>query len=101
MQQGSQSLAKNLFSDRVSGAKTLRGRHVEMNEQWLNALQLKLVRFGRDSLTSSELQQLEVLAKSCPMVDGHAVYKARTLYAYYEPGLTYQDFEDCNLANRG
>lgn len=99
-------LDSSLFLQRLQQAQTLNSSlgtnfNVEMNEQWLNALQLKLVRFGRDSVSANDLQQLELLAKSCPMVDGQAVYKARTLYAYYEPGLTYQDFEDCNLANKG
>ena len=75
--------------------------NAEINEQWLNALQLKIVRFGRDSVSTSDLQQLEILAKSCPMIEGQAVYKARTIFSFYEPGLFYNDFEDCNLGSKG
>lgn len=52
--------------------------------------------YGNDKLNSIEVAQLEALAKSCPAIEGLAVYKARVLYATYEPALEYSDFAICN-----
>jgi hypothetical protein len=111
MQQGSQSLPKNLFSDRVSGAKTLRGRnennmvsgpedHVQQ-EKWINAMLFKVFQYGRDSITLQEQEEISALAHSCPAVNGLAVYYARFLNTYYEPLAGYEDYALCNGNAKG
>lgn len=52
--------------------------------------------YGNDTLNAMEVAQLETLAKSCPAIEGLAVYKARVLYATYEPAIEYSDFAICN-----
>jgi hypothetical protein len=48
----------------------------ELNEQWINALYMDMLERGSDSISATELIQLESLAKSCPAIAGTAVYKA-------------------------
>jgi hypothetical protein len=70
------------------------------NTKWTNALLLKTLEYGRDTLSLGEISQLETLAKSCPAVEGLGVYKARVLYAYYEPIVDYDDYATCNPQNK-
>ncbi|MBL7765565.1 MAG: T9SS type A sorting domain-containing protein [Chitinophagaceae bacterium] len=68
----------------------------ELNERWINEIQFKVIRYGRDSLNEIEIDELEALAKSCPLLEGFAVYKARILYTYYEPAYKYEDYSLCS-----
>ena len=70
------------------------------NTKWTNALLLKTMDYGRDSISAEEIAQLETLAKSCPAIEGLGVYKARVLYAYYEPIVDYDDYATCNPQNK-
>jgi hypothetical protein len=36
------------------------------------------------------------MANACPYIDGTAVFKARTLYAMFVPGMDYDDMAICN-----
>jgi len=39
---------------------------------------------------------IAALAMTCPLAGGSAVYKARSLYAIYQPLMTYGDIDLCN-----
>jgi parallel beta-helix repeat protein len=66
------------------------------NESTVNAIYLKTVEYGNDSLRAEDKQWLEDLAKSCPLINGSAVYKARSIWANYEPWVVYNDLLICN-----
>lgn len=68
----------------------------ESNEKDLNALYLKYLAQGMESLSANELLEIESLASKCPYLDGQAVFKARTLYAMLVGPKTYNDLEICN-----
>jgi hypothetical protein len=72
------------------------GRLFENYEKDLNRIYLDVLTQGWQSLSSADFEQLEELALSCPFVNGSAVYKARSVFAYIQPGLTYNDLEICN-----
>ncbi len=89
-----------LLADRISAAHAANNsisnpQGYEWNEKWVNELFIRCIEFGTDSLTEVELSQLEWLAKSCPAIDGTAVWKARTLYSRYQPILSYDDNAIC------
>jgi hypothetical protein len=71
------------------------------NEKWVNGLYLHIFEMGRDTINEATRDSLEFLAKSCPAVEGLGVYRARMLYAFFEPGLTYDDFVLCNAQQKG
>lgn len=72
------------------------GRLFENYEKDLNRIYLDVLTHGWQNLTTADFEQLEELALSCPFVNGSAVYKARSLYAHIQPGLSYNDLEICN-----
>jgi hypothetical protein len=72
------------------------GRLFENYEKDLNRIYLDVLTQGWQDLSSADFEQLEELALSCPFVNGSAVYKARSLYAHIQPGLSYNDLEICN-----
>jgi hypothetical protein len=63
----------------------------ELNVQTINNIDLKLLRWGVDSLSEAEKLELEIIANLCPFVGGSAVYKARSLYALINPMAQYND----------
>lgn len=70
--------------------------YFEQNEIWINNLYLKVLKYGNESLTQSEIDDINTLAFQCPYVAGNAVFKARMLNAMYYPGAYYEDLEICN-----
>jgi hypothetical protein len=67
-----------------------------LNERHINTIYFKLYRNGIDALNEDDKSELETLAKQCPMVGGTAVYKARSLWAMFEPTMLYDDIKLCN-----
>jgi len=72
------------------------GRLFENFEIQLNRIYLDILSSGWSSLSTGDVELLEDLALSCPFVNGSAVYKSRSLYAYLNPGISYDDLEICN-----
>ncbi len=97
------SADSTVYDQRLTNAITANNaissiHNYEQNERTVNYLYLKIAMIGRDSLDNSDLETLETLAKSCPAIEGTAVYKARTLYAMYEPALDYNDLQICGTS---
>jgi len=95
-----------LFVSRLTDAKTTNNsisgtEGYVQNEKWINEILLKVVEFGRDSLTTEEIEEVNTLAHSCPSVNGLGVYYARFLNAYYEPLAGYDDYALCNASAKG
>jgi hypothetical protein len=61
-----------------------------------NQYQIKDLRNQFESLTTNEISELESLAKMCPMIGGEGVYKARSLYSYFNPLSDYDDNSICS-----
>lgn len=95
-----------LYLARLADAKTanntisVAGEHVQL-EKWINSMFLKVFEFGRDSLSAQEIEEIGLLAHSCPAEKGLGVYYARFLNAYYEPLADYNDYFLCNAAAKG
>ena len=68
------------------------------NEKWVNDMYLNYLENGLSSIDDDDQDALQTLAFSCPYIGGPSVYKARNLYAIYEPGLYYDDLRICNNA---
>jgi hypothetical protein len=66
------------------------------NEQIINEIYVRMVRLGIDSLTEEDKEFITMLAPQCPYIGGSAVYKARTLNYFLEPGAMYDDMKVCN-----
>ena len=68
------------------------------NEQTINRLYIKWLKIGMDSITEDDKDIIHGLALQCPYNGGTAVYKARSMWATYEPALMYDDIKLCNNA---
>ena len=68
----------------------------ELNEADMDNLFVKFMRTGGESFTQEDSTLIANLALQCPYVGGTAVYKARSLYSYYMPQISYDDIELCN-----
>jgi hypothetical protein len=91
------SIFQNQIQELIQENTTLPiGRLYENFEKDLNRIYLDLLTQGWQKLTTADFEELEELAFSCPFVNGSAVYKARSLYAHIQPGLSYNDLEICN-----
>jgi hypothetical protein len=66
------------------------------NEREINRIYLNLVRNGIDSLAEEDKTFISNLAPQCPYVGGSAVYKARSLNFFLQPGAMYDDMKACN-----
>jgi len=69
------------------------------NEPTINSLYLKYLIGGIDTLTAQDSVDIAALALACPVEAGSAVYKARILYAQYQPLLPYNDSVLCDPQN--
>ncbi len=67
----------------------------EANEKTVNEIMLNTVEAGIYHFTTAEKQAINDIANSCPMVAGHACYRARSLRSVYEPNLYYNDIDLC------
>lgn len=83
-------------NDSVNGTE-----NYTQNEKWVNELMLRFLRWGRDSLSNEELEQMQTLAHSCPAAEGLGVFYARYLNTFFEPLTEYDDYQLCNGANKG
>jgi hypothetical protein len=68
----------------------------DYNEYRINALYLKLMRYGIDSLMEDDKTFIRELAPKCPYIEGSAVYKARNLNKMMNPGMQYDNLKICN-----
>jgi hypothetical protein len=66
------------------------------HEQDINGIYLNMLENGLTAITADDIDKIETLANSCPMVKGTAVYKARTLNALFNPTQGYDDLKICN-----
>jgi hypothetical protein len=70
----------------------------EANEKFVNTVYLRYLHYGTDSISTADSAQLSLLAKSCPLEAGTAVYKARSIYSHYEPYLVYNNLQLCGTS---
>ena len=68
----------------------------DYNEYRINALYLKLMRYGIDSLMEDDKTFIQELAPKCPYIEGSAVYKARNLNKLMKPGMQFDNLKICN-----
>jgi hypothetical protein len=71
----------------------------EQHVQNINIIELKWIRYGIDSISSSDTNYIHTLAESCPFIEGTAVYTARVLWSYFEPDAFFDDRYLCNAGN--
>ena len=69
------------------------------NESIINAIYLRLLRYGIDSIGEDEKNFISELAPQCPYIGGSAVYKARSLNYYFNPAAMFDDMKTCNAVN--
>ncbi len=62
---------------------------IELNEKWLNSIQLNLFINNSYHLSSAQAAQVLAIAEQCPVAGGNAVYRARGLYAAYHPDYVF------------
>jgi hypothetical protein len=67
-----------------------------INEKWVNNKYLNYLDVGLGNISQEDFEDLETMANACPYIDGTAVFKARTLYAMFVPGIDYDDMSICN-----
>ncbi|MCC6412641.1 MAG: T9SS type A sorting domain-containing protein, partial [Saprospiraceae bacterium] len=70
---------------------------IEVNHQEVNRIVLTMLK--TDSLSGSDITELEAIAGQCPLEGGDAVYEARAIVTYLL-GTTYDDTELCNIQER-
>jgi hypothetical protein len=90
-----------LFENLLAEAKQLNSvvstiELFDLNEHHINALHLKDLEYGSESLTLADLQWISNLAQECPYVAGNAVYKARSMYVAVDPLAYFDDLVICN-----
>lgn len=66
------------------------------NEGTINAIYLRLLRYGIDSIGDDAKDFITELAPQCPYIGGSAVHKARSLNYYFNPAAAYDDMKTCN-----
>ncbi|MCC6410103.1 MAG: T9SS type A sorting domain-containing protein [Saprospiraceae bacterium] len=70
---------------------------IEVNHQDVNRIVLTMLK--TDSLSGTDITELEAIAGQCPLEGGDAVYEARAVVAYLI-GTTYDDTELCDVEER-
>jgi hypothetical protein len=68
----------------------------EDNERVINEIYFKTLEYNYNLLSTTDKNTVENLAKSCPLLNGNAVYKARTIWQYFEPWVCYNNMQLCN-----
>ncbi|MEZ5046240.1 MAG: T9SS type A sorting domain-containing protein [Chitinophagaceae bacterium] len=71
---------------------------LEQNEVFINTYFIQWLQSGWIALDSTQQSQIEMMARSCPYINGRAVYKARTLYAALGGYANYDDWSICHSA---
>lgn len=90
-----------LYADWLSALENANGNiggteQQEMNEALINAIYVKYLNYGTDSLNNAEQETIAQMALQCPFIGGAAVYKARMLNALYQSDILYDDLDICN-----
>jgi hypothetical protein len=67
----------------------------EQNEQKVNRIYLRSLAKDIFTLNSTDEQEVRTIANQCPMIAGHAVFKARVLHTLFEP----RQFNDNIICN--
>jgi Secretion system C-terminal sorting domain len=81
---------------RLSNASVVPSNNFYENcEQWMNDLYIQIRDSGAHNIDSSKRLKLAALAQQCPMAFGPCVYKARSLFASFAPGVQYNDKLAC------
>jgi hypothetical protein len=70
-----------------------------LHEKAMNAIYVKYLNFGLDSISVEDSLYVDSLAMQCPSIAGYAVYKARMLYSFYNSPIAWDDQYIC--ANSG
>ncbi|MBK6331151.1 MAG: T9SS type A sorting domain-containing protein [Bacteroidetes bacterium] len=91
----------NLYEQRMKDARDNNSNIVseeiqDVNEEAINAIFLKMMDYGLDTLDSEDSTIINTLAVQCPYIGGTAVFKARSLQAMFEPAMVYDDISLCN-----
>ena len=94
-------LDTTLFNQYLQNAETENANIVStdqeaLNVQLINEVYFKIIEMGVDSISISDDSLIKAFALSCPFITGIAAYKARALYALYNPTLQYDDLVICN-----
>lgn len=89
-------------TDEFNAALTLNelilpANNLEMNEQMVNRIELQHLISGAD-YTSAEIEDLRILALSCPFTEGTAVYHARNLLVIVDSFNT-EYYNSCELSS--
>ncbi len=66
------------------------------NEQIINRIYLKILRYSIDSLSEVDSTFIVELANQCPYIGGSAVFKARSLITIYYPSSLFDDLKLCS-----
>ncbi len=66
------------------------------NEQIINRIYLKVLRYSIDSLSVDDSTFIVELANQCPYIGGSAVFKARSLITNYYPSSMFDDLKLCS-----
>jgi hypothetical protein len=99
--QGMPSMDYDLYLQRLDEARESNSNVVsdedqENNEHDINEIYLKMLAKSIDALDSEDSTRIVELAHLCPYIGGTAVYKARALYAMYNPANMFDDMAICN-----
>jgi len=87
---------QRLEEAKVSNSNVVSNRDQENNEHDINAIYIKIISYGIDALNDEDSTRIVEFANLCPYIGGTAVYKARALYAMYNPASMFDDITICN-----
>ncbi len=71
---------------------------IDENEKMVNEIYLATIARGNTGFNSDQLDELRFIADKCPVVDGPAVYRARSILWLIEPELWWEDDLICGTA---
>jgi len=94
---------ENLLKARNRNGKIIGKEEQIINEKIINEIYLKVFELGIESLQQSEDDIISELAYACPFEYGNAVFKARTIYTFYHPGVQFDEMMICGngMQNKG
>jgi hypothetical protein len=67
-------------------------------EKQINTIYFITIEYGTDALSEEDKLLTEYLAKSCPLNNGNAVFKARAIWQRFQPWVNYDDLSICNYS---
>jgi hypothetical protein len=91
----------NAFAEALSNAKAVNEAieselPYEAYEKQINTIYFTTIEYGTDALSEEDKLLTEYLAKSCPLNNGNAVFKARAIWQRFQPWVNYDDLSICN-----